>query len=92
MLGPFVLFGKRGECRYIGFGDEANKVRICVAVCAAPASVLLFVSSSMRSICFGFRISVQRSATLLVSTPSVPLIAETLRRYDVGMNYVIKFK
>ena len=42
------------------------------AVCPALALNQFFSSSSMPSICFGYRIVAQQSATPLVSTLSVP--------------------
>ena len=86
------MLGKRGECHCIGLGDESNKTRICAAVCAAPASVLFFVSSSMPSICFGSCIALQQLSAPLSPTPSALLTAETYKCHDVGTNYVIKLK
>ena len=78
--------------------DVSVQVQVCevcylpTAVCPALALNLFFSSSSMPTICFGYRIAAQQSATPLVSTLSVPLTAETLQDYVVVANYVIKLK
>ena len=50
----------------------------------------LLASSSVHIICFDSRIAVQQTSALLSPSPSALLTAETLKRHDVGTNYVIK--
>ena len=78
--------------------DVSVQVQVCdvcylpTAVCPALALNLFFSSSSMPSICFGYRIVAQQSAAPLVSTLSVPLTAGTLQDYVVVTNYATKSK